>query len=329
VTASRRGAVLARGLRPREGSKVEVVIGTSLERHNMEVQTLQDSLLVLCVALIATACNAGTGEPLGDGDTGDTDGETAETIGDGDTGDGDTGDGDTGDGDTGDGDTGDGDTGDGDTGDGDTGDGDYPDCGVGGDASFSYSYIDFDPEQPDAEYHAVCMVASVTTDANQTTVLFDCPDDYHPGVVVTAQPMWIPNFEVGTPLDVHLEWLGKWSSGEWTYGTTWALASVEDTNIVAALVDVHRWYGEAPLGMHQVSELCEPQGWCDGPDGQLPESQNVGLEFAVDGETLTLFAGNSGQLGDYDILVDEANYSACDDQLDSAPGLYRVFVARH
>jgi hypothetical protein len=292
----------------------------------MEVQTLQDRLLVLCVALMGTACNTGTGETLGDGDTGDTDGETAETVGDGDTGDGDTGDGDTGDGDTGDGDTGDGDTGDGDTGDGD---GDYPDCGVGGDASISYSYIEFDYEQPDAEYHAVCMVASVTTDANQTTVLFDCPDDYHPGVVVTAEPVWVPSFAIGTSLDVHFEWLGKWSSGEWTYGTSWALTSVEDPGIVAALVDVHRWYGEAPLGMQQVSDLCEPQGWCDGPDGQLPESQDVGLEFAVDGETITLFAGNSAQLGDYDIWVDEANYSACDDQLDSAPGLYRVFVARH
>jgi hypothetical protein len=171
------------------------------------------------------------------------------------------------------------------------------------------------------------MVASVTTDANQTTVIFDCPDDYHPGVVVTAQPVWLPNLAIGTPLDVHFEWLGKWSSGEWTYGGTWRLANPENLSIVAALVDVHRWYGEAPLGMHQITDLCEPEGWCDSSEGQLPQTQNVGLEFTVDGEMITLFAGNTGQVGDYDIWVEEANFDACEEILDGAPGLYRVFMA--
>jgi hypothetical protein len=268
--------------------------------------------------------DTGGSESGGDGDSGDGDSGDGDS-GDGDSGDGDSGDGDSGDGDSGDGDSGDGDSGDGDSGDGDTGDNDFPDCGVGGDVSISWSYIDFNQQ----EYHAVCEVASVTTNGNETTVGFDCPDDYHPGVVITSEPVWNPSFVVGTSLDVHLEYLGKWSSGEWMYGTTWKLASTEDESIVAALVDVHRWYGEAPLGMQQVADLCEPEGYCESEgQGMLPRSQNVALEFTLADETIQLFAGNSGQLGDYDIWVDEANYDACEDRLDSAPGLYRVFVAR-
>jgi hypothetical protein len=263
---------------------------------------------MLSVALIGVACDARVG-----------DGEGTETVEEtGDTGDGD---GDTRDGDG----DGDGDTGDGD-GDGDGGE--YPNCGVGGDATVISSYINFDNEQPDAEYHEICTVASVSTQASETTVLFDCPDDQHPGLAVTAQPVWTPNLAVGTPVDVHLEWLGKWSSGEWTYGTTWRLANVDDSSIIAAHIDVHRWYGEAPLGMHAITGLCEPEGFCEGQDGPLPRTQSVGLEFTVGDEMITLFAGNSAQLGDYDIWVAQANDDACEDELDGAPGLYTVLIAR-
>ncbi|KIG15794.1 hypothetical protein DB30_05212 [Enhygromyxa salina] len=239
--------------------------------------------------------------------------------------------GDPGDGDTGDGDTGDGDTGDGDTGDGDTGEPmEYPDCGVGGDAAVASSYNNFDdaenPEDPNwvAGYHSVCTVAAVVVDGSQTTIDLDCPDDYHPGLVVTAEPAWAPTIEIGSELDVTFDWMSKWEE----YGRSWRLASVEDDTLIAGYFDVYTTYNFQPLGLEVTSGVCEPKGWCEADEGMLPQSQDVALEFSDGGETTTLFAGNWGQVGAYDIWIQAANYNQCNARLDAPPGLYQGLIAR-
>ncbi|PRQ06443.1 hypothetical protein [Enhygromyxa salina] len=280
------------------------------------MRTTLFTISLLCVAALPACVTT----------TGDDDGAVDGTTGDGDPGDGDPGDGDPGDGDPGDGD---GDPGDG---DGDPGDGDgdpdpmtYPDCGVGGDANASSSFVNYDIH--DDKYHAVCTVASIDVAGDQTSITLDCPDDYHPGLLITTEPAWVPSISMGAELDVHLGWMGQWG-GEDLYGTSWRLASTVDDSIVAAYFDVYTSYIHQPLGMQAVLGLCEPDGWCETDEGQTPRSQDVGLEFTVGDETTTLFAGNWAQLVDYEIWVRAAKRDQCNAWLDAPSGLYQVFMAR-
>src|SRR5690606_19341847 len=99
---------------------------TDLSSPGQRVKQMRVPRLIAVLSLFPLACgdDRGGGSGFSEGETGDSVGDGDGDPGDGDPGDGDPGDGDPGDGDPGDGDPGDGDPGDGDPGDGDPGDGD-------------------------------------------------------------------------------------------------------------------------------------------------------------------------------------------------------------
>jgi hypothetical protein len=204
---------------------------------------------------------------------------------------------------------------------------DYPHCGVGGEVDLSSEYLVWYGGVH--EYHAVCTVASVDSTDEGATLRFDCPDTAgQPGIVISTRPAWQPSIVVGEQLDVHIGWLGYTDAGSSYCGQSWRLARVGDDSLVAAYLDMCAAKG--PLDMRRVVGQCEPIGWCDFLDDPVPEEQDVGLEFTLDGQTTTLFAGNWGQLGDHDIWVESASYDQCDEG-DAQPfnSRYEVFVARH
>ena len=201
----------------------------------------------------------------------------------------------------------------------------YPSCGVGGDVELTSAYIN--AYGGVHEYHAVCTVASVDNTDDGVTLNFDCPDNSHPGIVIGTRPAWLPSIVVGDQLDLHIGWLGYIPANSTQCGESWRLASAEDDTLVAAYLDLCSAKG--PLDMRMVDGLCEPVSWCDFFDEPVPEDRDVGLEFTIDGKSVLLFAGNWGQLGDYDIWVEHARYDKCD-QGDGQPynRHYEVFVAR-
>jgi hypothetical protein len=211
--------------------------------------------------------------------------------------------------------------GDGDSGDGD-GDGEpleYPNCGVEGETTVVSTYVDFDDLD---EYQAQCTVAEITSLDAQTTIALDCPDDYHPALVVTAQPAWMPNISVGQALDVQFEPYGSWEE----FGSSWALHDSADGSLVATWFDVYTMEHYHPLGMTTTLGLCpaEPSS-CVMPE--FPGNQHVGVNLEHDGESITVFSGNWTSAGAYDIWLEQATYDDCQASGDAQPGRYRGLFA--
>ena len=182
----------------------------------------------------------------------------------------------------------------------------------------------FEKEQPFSE---VCSLDSLENGGpgpfgGQTfELVFDCVGEDPLQVRVTSDPVWTPPFEPGDSFRLELPLPSDFGDE-----TVWRLYDPDTDALLVDYVDSN-WIYDASLDVTRVSGLCEPEGYCEGEMG-LPTRQDIALDFNLEGETLRLFGGHSGDLGPFTIHVATAETNECQASGDAPGGRYKYLAVR-
>ena len=172
-----------------------------------------------------------------------------------------------------------------------------------------------DPVSHDYSLDEDCSVTSVSA----TQIVLDCPT-YPITIDLDLAEAWTPTFADGATLHLRAEA----DDTDW-WELDWRLDHPDET---LALAGRHAFYyshstvdlGLGAIPFSVVDDACVAD--CSGDIAVL----DVGLMFAIDGATATLFTGAHETLADYDVWVTDAWHHRCN-ELDEVPGHLGIFVS--